>query len=312
MGFQHLQSGFEAIDRMRASASCEVVTLATPSSGLLMSRMDGFTGCSTAEIESPGENDRWDCWMFPRRERRPSTVICDGRSIRLENGLHDFHFAPAGMAGRWVQPASLGVLLIYVERVASASRDDGFRHDPAPVFGGSDEWLVRLSHVLEAQALQPSFGSDLIFDTALRMMQERTGAVATARLKRGNRLYMAPHRLTRVRDYVQANLHRHLSLAELAEQADMSPFHFIRAFRDSTGETPYRYVCLSRLAQAIALLDDASMPLGEVASRCGFARQSHFSAAFRREMGTTPSDYRALFGRPAVRAPDGEDDADGP
>lgn len=294
MGFQYLSSGIEPVDRMRASAACTVTSLPVPTPGLQMSRMDGFTGCTIAEIDSPGEGDRWDCWMFPRRERLASSVFSDGREVRLENGLHDFHFMPAGLAGRWVQPASLGVLLLYVERSADGG-SEAFGCEPAPILGGTDEWMVRLSHMLEVQARSPSFGADMIFDAALRMMKERTGVLINARRQHDSRLYMAPHRLNRVRDYVQANLHRHVSLGELAELVEMSAFHFIRAFRDSTGETPYRYVCLSRLKRALALLDDPRMPLSQVAERCGFARQSHFSAAFRREMGTTPSEYRALF-----------------
>ena len=73
----------------------------------------------------------------------------------------------------------------------------------------------------------------------------------------------------------------------------MSPFHFLRTFRDATGLPPARYVQARRVESAKALLVDPAMPLAQVAYACGFASQSHFGAVFKAHTGATPGAWRA-------------------
>ena len=60
---------------------------------------------------------------------------------------------------------------------------------------------------------------------------------------------------------------------------------FSRAFRASTGRSPYRWLTARRIAQAEILLRDTQLPLAEIAISCGFADQSHFSRVFHRAIG---------------------------
>jgi AraC family transcriptional regulator len=103
---------------------------------------------------------------------------------------------------------------------------------------------------------------------------------------------LAPARLARVRDWVQANLAEPFGLAEMAASAGLSAFHFSRAFKLATGQTPRAYVLARRLDHARELLADPSLPLAEVAQRCGFADQAHFTTQFRRALGVTPGVWR--------------------
>jgi AraC-like DNA-binding protein len=82
-------------------------------------------------------------------------------------------------------------------------------------------------------------------------------------------------------------------LGELAALVGASPFHFARAFRTIVGTTPHRYVIAARLRHAALLLLDTARPVTEVAYAVGFGDLSNFVHTFRRELGATPSAFRA-------------------
>jgi len=96
-------------------------------------------------------------------------------------------------------------------------------------------------------------------------------------------------RLRRVAQYVQDNLHRDLRLAELSGLVHMSPYHFARLFKRSTGVSPHRFLVQRRIEQARALLAAQTLPIAEIARSVGFRTPSHFATIFRRISGITPS-----------------------
>jgi len=100
-------------------------------------------------------------------------------------------------------------------------------------------------------------------------------------------------RLRRVIDYIEAHLDQQLTLAELSSIACLSPCHLSRSFKQEVGIGPQRYTVQRRVERAKALLRHGSDTLAGVAAAVGFADQSHFTAAFRRETGMTPGRFRA-------------------
>lgn len=100
-------------------------------------------------------------------------------------------------------------------------------------------------------------------------------------------------RLRRVIEYVNLNLHRNVPLAELSAVAYMSPYHFARLFRQSTGESPHRFTLRRRIDRAKLLLADGAGSIEVVAAVVGFRSANHFTTTFRRIVGVTPSAYRA-------------------
>jgi AraC family transcriptional regulator len=103
---------------------------------------------------------------------------------------------------------------------------------------------------------------------------------------------LAAGSLRRVIDYIEADLSRSFTIEELAKVAGVSPRHFIRAFRESAGQTPLRYVYDLRLERAKEFLLDPRRTATEVALDCGFSHAQHFSTAFKKATGLTPSDFR--------------------
>jgi AraC family transcriptional regulator len=110
-------------------------------------------------------------------------------------------------------------------------------------------------------------------------------------------------RLRRVTEYIQQNLDKNLTLAELAAVVCMSPYHFARLFKDSTGVPPHRFVVRQRIARARGALATPELSIAQISRIVGFRTPSHFTTVFRRVLGITPGTYRTVAlreDRPAV------------
>jgi AraC family transcriptional regulator len=82
------------------------------------------------------------------------------------------------------------------------------------------------------------------------------------------------------------------SLAELASHVGLHPTSLCRAFKQSTGISPHRYLLERRVARAKEMMADQRLTLTQIALDCGFSTSSQFSVVFRRITGLAPSVYR--------------------
>jgi AraC family transcriptional regulator len=104
---------------------------------------------------------------------------------------------------------------------------------------------------------------------------------------------LSSRRLRLVLEYIEDTLGQPIKLRELAALAGTSARHFERAFRQSTGFSPHACVMDRRLHRARDLLiNRPELPIEQIALRLGFSSSSHFSSAFRRQTGLTPTDFR--------------------
>ena len=102
-------------------------------------------------------------------------------------------------------------------------------------------------------------------------------------------------RLMRVVEFVAANFHEPISVAELAEQATLSESQLHREFARRFQITPNQYIREVRIGVARHLLETEELSMAQVASQCGFYDQSHFSRQFKTATGLTPLQYRRRF-----------------
>jgi AraC family transcriptional regulator len=100
----------------------------------------------------------------------------------------------------------------------------------------------------------------------------------------------------RAKELIQARLDTEVSVAELATECRISRSHFARAFKDTTGISPHRWLQACRVDRAKTLLLSSQLPLTTIANRCGFADQSHFSRVFSKWVGVSPSAWRRVRG----------------
>jgi len=85
------------------------------------------------------------------------------------------------------------------------------------------------------------------------------------------------------------------SLASLAGEARLSPYHFLRTFEGIAGASPHQYLLRMRLRQAAARIRTEPARILDIALDCGFGDVSNFNRMFRAEFGVSPREYR---GRP--------------
>jgi AraC family transcriptional regulator len=98
--------------------------------------------------------------------------------------------------------------------------------------------------------------------------------------------------LARVLELMSARLAEPLTLDELAAEAGISKFHFVRQFKLSVGMTPHALLATLRFDAARTLLSGTDLGVGIIASRCGYARGSQLNAVFAKRLGMAPLAWR--------------------
>jgi AraC family transcriptional regulator len=99
--------------------------------------------------------------------------------------------------------------------------------------------------------------------------------------------------LRRSVEYINEHLDQDVSLAQLADVANMSKYHFAKSFRQAMGIAPHQYLVKLRVEKARKLLANDRFSVEEVANAVGYADKGHFAAQFSKVTGTTPHRYRA-------------------
>ncbi|GGC45946.1 helix-turn-helix transcriptional regulator [Chelatococcus reniformis] len=101
-------------------------------------------------------------------------------------------------------------------------------------------------------------------------------------------------RLKRITAYVDEHIGEPLPLLDLAKTAGLSRMYFAAQFRAATGLRPHEYVLRRRLDHAQGLLARTAEPIVAIALSVGFHTQAHFTTVFKRFVGETPAQWRAL------------------
>lgn len=223
-------------------------------------------------------------------------VDVGGLRMRLfdVSGKLGFYPAGTGMRGHLVPAAPQSYLCVHFKSVAGLvepgldDRDLGL--EPDPVF--DSDVLVSLCRALLAGLDEPAAYGRLFGDTVVTAL-----AIELARRRLAGRVPLARGGLSRrqarlVLDYIEAHLAEDVTLPELAALAGLSPWHFNRAFKQTFGLPPYRWLASRRIERAKLLLADVTLPIQEVAVACGFGGVSQFSRRFKLATGLPPGAFR--------------------
>jgi AraC-like DNA-binding protein len=177
---------------------------------------------------------------------------------------------------------------------AGVPRIGDLRFRPAQTF---DDPIVRqLIGSLVPSMARPEEANAVFVDhvalaLAAHVAQVYGGMVPGRRLPRGG---LAPYLERCAKELLSANLSGEIPLQRLADECGLSVRHFARAFRQSTGVPPHRWLMQHRVEQAKGLLRDSALPLADIALNCGFADQSHFTRVFTAIVGTSPGSWRRM------------------
>jgi AraC family transcriptional regulator len=137
------------------------------------------------------------------------------------------------------------------------------------------------------------FAAKTLIDQAAALLEKRQETEwSPVRVDPMRSQALAPWQIRGVVTYVTLNLDSPIRNADLAAVARLSVGYFIRAFKDSFALTPRAYVMQRRIQRAKELMRSTDETLTQIAYICGFADQPHFSTVFKRESGTSPTQWR--------------------
>ncbi|TQV77905.1 helix-turn-helix transcriptional regulator [Denitrobaculum tricleocarpae] len=157
-----------------------------------------------------------------------------------------------------------------------------------------DPVLTGAVGTIASEALSPTHGSDLYIEAVgrqlvIHLLRNYADIRLTSDTGRGQ---LSAAQRNRALEFIEANLHRHLELGEIAVELNLSISTFSRHFADSIGQPPYAYVTERRLERARRLLAETQRPAKEIAVVCGFSDQPHLTRMFSRRYGVTPAAFR--------------------
>jgi len=275
---------------------------------LLQSSAPRGWSCMSAEFRLH-QSGRADSFVQPITE---ISMVFRGEGLvrRRDSGeTHTTHAGPgviwlctAGQEIDWLEmeQGALEILHLYLrpDALLECATEGGFQGAATQSlrYTVSDPLLEQIGRAILAEMQAETAAGSLLVESlcgtlSARLLQSHSMSPLdiAARLSRTGKL--DPRRLNRVLEYIHAHLGNALDIRGMASTANLSRFHFARAFKASTGQTPYQYVSAKRLAQAKVLLTQ-NQPLAEIALALNFSSQANFTRAFRREFGITPGRYR--------------------
>ncbi|HKB69332.1 MAG TPA: AraC family transcriptional regulator [Thermoanaerobaculia bacterium] len=183
-----------------------------------------------------------------------------------------------------------------VARTASEARAEGFAGIEGPSSTRSyllqRSLLDRIRSVPGPDALEVDEMAMALVEAAFRP-RGRADSEVTPRQRA---------RIDRARALILENLSAPLKLDDVARGIALSPFHLCRLFRRSTGRTLHRYRTALRLRIALERIADPGIDLAALSLELGYSSHSHFTAAFRKEFGVSPSKIRGRGNAERLRA----------
>ena len=230
--------------------------------------------------------------------------------IDQEDHAHDVRVPAGAMYVVGEQPTTLLHVAAYSDTlemypdlalVRDAARNRGVRaFELEPTLTGQrsvafarDAVVLGVAHVLRRACMNRRTLSDVEADGLAQRLAERLVALQHGDAPRSpvpQRL--SPRTIDELAGFIEAGLTRRLRLNDLARVAALSPFHFARCFKATTGLAPHQYVLARRIELAKRLIMTTRQSVVEVAWSVGFENISHFRRQFAAQVGVVPGVLR--------------------
>jgi len=264
---------------------------------------DQFEGVSLVKQEVSGfilkETFFNPCTTIPKHSHEAASfciIISGGCDENYERTQREFKpliwdFFPAGITHSLAIPAKAEMRSFSIEiptNLLKRFREFSLLVDsPVLSTGGTLGWLL-LRLYREYQNMDEA--SPLTVEgLALEMLAE----ISLCRSRKTEP--RPPHWLEQVKDYLHAHFSESLHLSTLSTMADVHPGHLAREFRRYFHCTTGEYIRRLRVDWACREIAVSDSSLAQIALSTGFSDQSHFSRSFKRQMGVSPAEYKAIF-----------------
>jgi AraC family transcriptional regulator len=232
----------------------------------------------------------------------PSVQMLCRRGGRQHRGtaVHgDIDIIPAGTPGAWELTDKDTALVLGLSPELLSTVAEHYDLDPGRVeirnrFQVRDPQLENIAWALKAE-MESGYPCGRIYvdslavSVAARLLRFHSSSLVQPEFK--NRR-LSDRKFRQVLEYIEANLDRNISLADIAGVAGLSVSHFKSLFRESAGVPAHQYLIRRRVERAKNLIAEDRMPISQVAFEAGFAHQSHLARHMRRLLGVSPKALR--------------------
>ena len=271
-----------ASPRIRTSAGLVLEAAALPAHGL---EIDTLIVPGGWGVNAACEDPQLVLWVIGRsRDATRTASVCSGAMLLAEAGLLDGRRAVT----HWGRCAEF------------ARRFPAVRLEPDPIFiRDGNVWTsagVTAGIDLALSLVEADLGRHMALAVARELVVFLKRPGGQAQFSQTLKLQEGDGRFDRLHGWILENLAGDLSLAHLADHANMSPRSFSRHYRDATGRTPARAIEEIRIEAARRMLE-RGLAVNQTARRCGFGSEETMRRGFLRVLGTNPRDYRERFWR---------------
>lgn len=228
-------------------------------------------------------------------------IWADGRQYDVDispGGTFIFHLASNPMV-RFARPFDLlqfylpTVTLDRLGKVRKLPVVEGLRTVPE---GVQDSVMLALAMSLLPALESPETASPLFIESVALAFHAHV-VQAYGKTPVGGRYAvsrLAPWQLRRALTFADTHFNGAPSTADLAAECRLSMSHFAKAFRETVGMPPHRWILTRRIERVKELILTDNSGLGQIALSCGFSDQSHMTRVFKRFAGYTPAEWRKL------------------
>jgi AraC family transcriptional regulator len=224
---------------------------------------------------------------FQYRSRAGRALLAPG-SLMLGNPGHAFECGHAHAAGDRCISFSYAQQYFELMMADAAGGATEFRVAALPPARATSSAIARACASLTRGDADALAWEELGLRLAVESLRLASGH---ARVN-GEVLPSAEARVTRVVRMIEERPEAEHSLARLAREARLSPYHFLRTFEGVLGVTPHQYVRRMRLQHAAVRLVEEETSVLDIAFECGFGDVSNFNRSFRAEFGMSPRKFR--------------------
>lgn len=230
--------------------------------------------------------------------RKDSVVRIDGeKPTRFLEIANRFHVVPSGARFEgFAAPATpQRFIQVYLDARQGGLHPDIDLAEVAPRLAATDAGLLSTARKFEDAITAPKpmgrlYGETLGCALAIELLRWQHNNRNSGPPQRGG-LSASQH--TRVTGFIRDHLADDVSLVQLAAVTGLSPWHFCRAFKQTCGLPPHRWVNRVRIERAKELLACPALSVTDVALSVGFAGSTQFARVFRSVLGLSPREYRA-------------------
>lgn len=174
-----------------------------------------------------------------------------------------------------------------------ASADGAYDYQMVAQFAGVDPFIWHMARSIEQQLrLRGQLQKTYLESAAVLIGQHLLNAYCALPRADARIGGLPRHKVRRAIDFIRANYRDNIGFRDIAGQLDMSPYHFARMFKQSTGESPHQFIMRCRIEAAKQMLVGGDMPIADIAFEVGYKSQSYFTTRFAQLAGVTPAAFR--------------------